>query len=176
MISYLAYGSNLHPLRLMERVPSARLVGVTALSRYRLMFHKRGMDQSSKCNVIRTGTEADLVYGAIYEMDPAHKPLLDRVEGKGHGYLDMLMTVQYQGQAYRCFTYLAQESYLVDNHPPYHWYKQLVVLGARYLQFPDTYIGSIESVESMDDPDKTRRTRHNMLIENILNYPARVLP
>jgi gamma-glutamylcyclotransferase len=88
MPRYFAYGSNLHPLRLIERVPSESWVGVIELTKHRLMFHKHSTDGSSKCNLVPTGSEADLIYGAIYEIDPAQKPDLDRVEGKGRGYLD----------------------------------------------------------------------------------------
>jgi gamma-glutamylcyclotransferase len=170
MLSYFAYGSNLHPLRLIERVPSARLVGVVELRQYRLIFHKQSTDKSSKCNLIHTGSESDLIYGAIYEIDPAHKRDLDRVEGKGHGYIDTHMTLQHQGRDYTCFTYLAQQSYIVDHLKPYHWYKQLVILGARYLQFPDSYIHSIASVESLEDPNENRKKKHEKLTEHIINY------
>ena len=170
MPPYFAYGSNLHPLRLIERVPSASLVGVIELTKHRLMFHKHSTDGSSKCNLVHTGSEADLIYGAIYEIDPAHKSDLDRVEGKGYGYLDHQLSLQHQGLAYTCFTYLAQPSYIVDHLKPYHWYKQLVVLGARYLKFPDSYIHSIASVESVEDPEENRRIKNEMLMKNIINY------
>ncbi len=170
MIPYFAYGSNLHPLRLSERVPSARLVGVSELPNYRLIFHKKSHDGSSKCNLIHTGCESDRIYGAIYEIDQAHKPVLDRFEGKGRGYLDTHLTLQHQGQEYECFTYLAQQSYIVGHLKPYHWYKQLVVLGARYLQFPDSYICSIDEVDSVEDQDENRRIENQTLIEKIINY------
>jgi hypothetical protein len=52
----------------------------------------------------------------------------------------------------------------------YHWYKDLVVLGAKHLQFPDVYVRSIELIESVEDPDETRREHHHMLIEKIVNF------
>ena len=168
MPRYFAYGSNLHPLRLIERVPSASLVGVIELTKHRLLFHKHSTDGSSKCNLVHTGCDADLIYGAIYDIDPADKPDLDHVEGKG--YLDHQLSLQHQRRAYTCFTYLAQPSYIGDHLKPYHWYKQLVVLGARYLKFPDSYIHSIASVESVKDPEENRRIENEMLIQNIINY------
>ena len=59
---------------------------------------------------------------------------------------------------------------IADDLKPYHWYKNLVVLGARYLQFPDTYISSIEAVQSVEDPHEERRKEHEVLIEKIINY------
>jgi hypothetical protein len=176
MIPYFAYGSNLHPLRLVERVSSARLVGVVELRQYRLMFHKKSTDGSGKCNLVPTGSEFDFIYGVIYEINPAHKSDLDRVEGKGCGYLDHHISLQHQGRKYTCFTYFAQQAYIVDNLKPYHWYKQLVVLGARFLQFSDAYVDSLVSVESVEDPDEKRKQVNEALIEKIINYPNQVTP
>lgn len=168
MIHYFAYGSNLHPIRLMERVPSASLVGVVKHTHHYLTFHKKSNDGSSKCNMFNTGSESDLVYGAIYKISPEHKNELDGFEGKGYGYIEDPIHLNHEGKEYICFTYRAQPSYIVDDLPPYHWYKQLVVLGARYLQFPGLYISSIEAVESIEDPDVKRRKEMEALIERIL--------
>jgi len=84
MLHYFAYGSNLHPLRLGERVPSARLVGTAALPSHRMAWHKRGMDDSGKCFIVPTGMEADRFHGAVYRLDADHKGLLDEFE-KGYG-------------------------------------------------------------------------------------------
>ena len=168
MIYYFAYGSNLHPMRLMERAPSAELVGVTKHTNHALTFHKRSNDGSSKCNMFNS--ESDLIYGAIYKLNPEHKDELDRFEGKGYGYIDNLITLEHNDDEYTCFTYLAQQSHIASDLKPYHWYKKLVILGAQYLQFPDSYISSIEAVESIEDPDATRRKEKDELIERIINY------
>ena len=170
MLYYFAYGSNLHPVRLLERVPSAQLVGVIKLRQHRLAFHKKGHDRSSKCNLVRTGEESDGVYGAIYEMDSAHKEALDCIEGNGNGYHDRQLTVELHGKEHSCFTYFAQQSYIENNLKPYHWYKDLVVLGAKHLQFPDGYVRSIELIESVEDLDDARREHHDLLIEKIVNF------
>ncbi len=170
MLYYFAYGSNLHPVRLLKRVPSAQLVGVVELRQHRLAFQKKSKDGSSKCNLAHTGKESNLVYGAIYELEPVHKVDLDRHEGKGHGYEDGEIALEFQGKQYECFTYFAQSSH-IDNHlNPYHWYKNLVLLGAEYLRFPDAYIRSIEEIESVDDHDDLRRRQHESLIQEMLNY------
>lgn len=170
MIHYLAYGSNLHPVRLTERVSSANLVGVVELGEHRLTFHKKSDDASSKCNLFHTGCGSDSAYGAIYAIDPAHKGVLDRFEGKGYGYTDARMKLRHQGRQYHCFTYIAQQSHIVDHLKPYHWYKKLVVLGARYLQFPDPYVLSIESVQSVADPDTQRAREKKILIRKIIDH------
>ena len=83
-IYYFAYGSNLHPVRLMERVPSAEFVGVIKQPRYRLAFHKKSRDGSGKCNILESDSELDQVFGVIYQLNPLHKNDLDRFEGNGH--------------------------------------------------------------------------------------------
>ena len=157
-------------MRLLERVPSANLLDVIELDKHRLAFQKRGRDGSSKCNLVHTGEESDGVYGAIYQMDSAHKQALDRFEGKGNGYHDSQLTVELHGKEYSCYTYFAQQSYIEHNLKPYHWYKDLVVLGSQHLQFPNAYVRSIELIESVEDPDETRREHHHMLIEKIVNF------
>lgn len=83
---YLAYGSNLHPLRLVRRVPSARLVGTVPLPGYRLAFHKRGMDGSAKCDLELADESGSLAYGAVYSVAAQDIHGLDRLEDLGAGY------------------------------------------------------------------------------------------
>ncbi|MFQ5329411.1 MAG: gamma-glutamylcyclotransferase family protein [Thermodesulfobacteriota bacterium] len=170
MVYYFAYGSNLHPMRLIERVPSAELVSIAEHSVHKLTFHKKSNDGSSKCNIFKTGKESDLIYGAIYRLNPGHKNDLDRFESKGYGYIDTQITVQGNENMYSCFTYIAQESHITNNLKPYHWYKRLVILGAQYLNFPDSYISSIEAVESVEDSDINRRKEKEVLIEKVIKY------
>jgi hypothetical protein len=151
-------------------VPSAHLVGVIELNQHRLAFQKRGSDESGKCNLVRTGEESDSVYGAIYQMDSVHKQALDCFESNGNGYHESQLTLELHGKEYSTFTYFAQASHIADGLNPYHWYKNLVVLGAKHLQFPDVYVRSFELIESVEDLDETRRKQHELLIEKILNF------
>jgi len=172
VLYYFAYGSNLHPVRLTERVLSAQLLGVTELRHYRLAFQKRGWDGSSKCNLVHTGHESDGIHGALYQIDADHKPALDVFEGKGNGYDDSQLTVELHGKDYSCFTYFAQMSHIENGLMPYHWYKELVVLGARHLQCPDAYVRSIESIESVEDPNPARNQENGSLLVRMLNFPT----
>ena len=170
MNHYFAYGSNLHPVRLLDRVSSARLMGVVQLDGYQLAFHKRSDDGSGKCNLLKTRNSLDTVHGAIYEIEPEHRSVLDEFEGNGYGYTDNQIQIQYLDKEYNCFTYLAQQSLITSNLKPYHWYKEMVVLGAKYLKFPDTYVSTIESVESCDDPDNKRSSENYDVLKKIKNY------
>jgi gamma-glutamylcyclotransferase (GGCT)/AIG2-like uncharacterized protein YtfP len=170
MIHYFAYGSNLHPVRLSERVPSARLITPASLSNYKLCFHKKSKDGSGKCNIVTSDEKKEQVFGAIYQLDAKHKARLDQFESKGSGYIDKQIAINHEGQTYACFSYFAQESHIVETLQPYHWYKKLVLLGAGYLKFPKNYLESIKRVASINDPDDARNQLNNRLIESILNY------
>ncbi|MBE9503274.1 MAG: gamma-glutamylcyclotransferase [Proteobacteria bacterium] len=165
---YLAYGSNLHPVRMTERVPSAELIGVVKLVGYHLMFHKRGMDHSGKCNLQEGVPHA---YGALFKMSAAHKPALDSFEGKGCGYDEICLEVSFQGTRRECFSYIANPAYRDDRLRPFHWYKRLVILGAEHHCLPGDYVDEMEAVESVADSDGERRGKHEQLIEKMLNYP-----
>ena len=146
MLYYLAYGSNLHPLRLQER------------------------DGSAKCDLLTTGNPDPQAFAALYTLATEHKNLLDEFEGVGHGYIDKPIDIIHANRPLSCFSYIAQQSHIVNNQQPYHWYKQLVILGAQYLNFPQHYIESIQAVESRNDDNTERIAQHNALIERMVSY------
>jgi hypothetical protein len=162
---YLAYGSNLHPLRLGERADSADLLGVVVLGGYRLTFQKRSIDGSGKCNLLFTEDPSDLTYAALYEVALSQKSDLDRFEG--NGYRDHQIEVSLNGDRYTCVAYTAKSTHVDGSLKPYHWYKSLVVLGAEYLEMPEDYISVIRTVESLRDPDSRRRATNEELIRRL---------
>ncbi|HKJ87116.1 MAG TPA: gamma-glutamylcyclotransferase family protein [Gammaproteobacteria bacterium] len=164
-LHYLAFGSNLHPVRLGERVPSARLVGKVELEGYRLAFHKRGYDGSGKGDLVYTGDPADMALGALFELHSGEKPDLDAVEGEG--YRDDRMEVRVGGRLYSAFVYLGEEDFIDPDLPPYHWYRDIVWHGARYQGAPAGYLEQIAAVACMDDPDADRRARCEALLERL---------
>ena len=129
---HFAYGSNLHPLRLQERVPSAKSIGVVEAVGYKLTFSKKSKDQSGKCNFYQTGHDSDVVYGVLYEFDACDKANLDKAEGKGAGYNERLISFSLGDEQYSPFTYIADSAYIDSGLHPYEWYKQFVVLGAQF--------------------------------------------
>ncbi|MCI0506566.1 MAG: gamma-glutamylcyclotransferase [Gammaproteobacteria bacterium] len=166
LLYYLAYGSNLHPLRLAARVPSARFFGPTAISGYKLCFHKcHQEDQSGKCNMYLTGMDSDAVYGAVYTMHAGEKPLLDKCEGPG--YRCDTIRLELAGNQLDCFVYIAEHSHIDDNLAPYCWYKNIVLLGAEYHRLPEYYLDGIRQVKAAQDPDAARHSKHYELIEQM---------
>lgn len=173
---YLAYGSNLHPVRLGERVPSARLAGVVEVTGYRLAFGKRGRDGSGKCHIVRSGHADDAVFGAVYKIDAGDRPALDAFEGHGAGYVDAPVAVTLDGARRVCFTYVAQPEYVDDRLRPFHWYRDLVLAGAAYLGFPSWYIDRVARTPSMADPDGERRREHEALLARVRRVESRGSP
>src|SRR5690554_3667147 len=164
---YLAYGSNLHPLRLRARVPSARLVGVVPLPGRAVRFHKRSdVDGSAKCDLVASDP-SDTAYGALYEIAAGDKPGLDAAEGLWSGYAETVLPIRHQGRAIAPFVYLAQRSHVEPSLHLYHWYKALVLAGARYHGLPDHYIAELDRTASISDPDPSRAALNERLLAQI---------
>lgn len=160
-LKYFAYGSNLHPLRLLERVPSSLTLGVAELKHHSLRFHKRGGDGSGKCNVVHTGAATDSVIGVVYQMAAAERHLLDRAEGLGNGYELAENTVSSDDiSEHEVFYYQAPVAHTDESLLPFTWYKQLVVEGARIHALPAHYVNLLETIRAHNDPDAARSALH----------------
>ena len=158
---YAAYGSNLHPDRLNERVPSARLCGSGVLEGWGLRFHKRGQDGSSKCDMVPT---SETLYVAVYEINPAEKPYLDKIESLGEGYLEKEIHIADFGA---CFVYVAQDSHIDPRLKPFEWYKELVLLGCLHHGFPAEYVETIQRIPHLQDHDTNRHEKWMSLVRKI---------
>lgn len=159
---YFAYGSNLHPARLQARVPSAEFVEVAVLPDRALRFCKRSLDGSAKCTL--APALGSRTFGAVYRLAADEKDLLDRVEGLDRGYEESWQGLPLSDGVVRAFHYVATDDYVDASLRPYHWYKDLVLAGARYHGFPDAYVAAIENVDSVDDPDADRCARHHVIL------------
>jgi gamma-glutamylcyclotransferase (GGCT)/AIG2-like uncharacterized protein YtfP len=166
-IYYLAYGSNLHPLRLTERVRSAQFIGIVEMEGKRLAFHKRSIDGSGKCMFYETGNPTDAVYAALYQFDSGERAELDRLEGLGSGYSAQLAKVQVAGCSYLPFIYVAQSAYISASLSPYEWYKSMVMLGGAFHHLPTAYMNSICSIPAIPDPDGARAAEWRAVAERM---------
>lgn len=160
---YAAYGSNLHPVRLVRRTPSAELLGARFVPGWQLTFHKRSPDRSGKCMVTPCGSG---IFVAVYDIDEAEKQVLDEIEGVGNGYRDDRINVPDFG---RCRTYLPQDDWIDTTLRPWDWYRDLVWLGCRYHGFPAAYCDAIASVTAPFDPDSGRRRVNEHIIAALGN-------
>lgn len=160
-VRYFAYGSNLLHARLYARCSSIVNIGVARLDRHRLTFNKPGRDNSGKCG-IEAADSKEYVLGVMYQMDKNEKPVLDRIEGNGQGYIDRKIEVYADQGLVDCFTYYP--TVLDAERIPYDWYKAFVLEGAIENRFPAHYIEMIASIESRVDPHRQRRLSNFAII------------
>ncbi|MCW8908024.1 MAG: gamma-glutamylcyclotransferase [Sedimenticola sp.] len=155
---YFAYGSNMSTRRLAARIDSARRLSVAHLSRHDLRWHKQGRDGSGKCDVHYTGEERHVVIGVMFEIDERDKPLLDRFEGLGNGYRELVVDLRGPaGERWTAFTY--QATLTAPDIRPYQWYKRHVLEGALEHGLPSQYVEQLRMVAAQEDPDPERHAR-----------------
>jgi gamma-glutamylcyclotransferase (GGCT)/AIG2-like uncharacterized protein YtfP len=163
LLHYFAYGSNLHPERMRQRVPSATPIGCAVLTGHRLRFHKRSRkDGSGKCDAHYTGRAEDRVYGAVYSLAAAERAALDAIEGPGYEVAERMVTRDGVPQA--VFLYRARPEAIGRGLRPYAWYHALVVAGARHHGLPPAYVETLAAIATHADPDPARDARERELL------------
>lgn len=156
---YLAYGSNLHPRRLEARVGGVRFLGIACLPGWSLRFDKRGGDGSCKANLHAAPGTEEIVYTAAYSLRPDQVGRLDVFEGCGRGYETLSMTISIGHERIEAFTYLAPSQWISKDLLPFDWYVDLIVCGARYHGFDQSYVRRIAGHPACEDPDHERARR-----------------
>jgi hypothetical protein len=154
---YFAYGSNLHPLRLRRRAPSARVIGRAQLRGYRLRFHKRGRDGTAKCDAWRTERRTDLVQGVVYRIARGDRRALDFAEDLGRGYEIRPLWVSVGSRRRIVFAYLTRREAIADELLPFDWYLDYVVRGGQHHGLPGRYLSMLRRQEVLRDPNAARR-------------------
>jgi gamma-glutamylcyclotransferase (GGCT)/AIG2-like uncharacterized protein YtfP len=142
---YFAYGSNLSPQRMLERVAGARGLGAARLAGRRLCFDKRGRDGTGKANL--RDDPASSVWGALYSFEPEAWPQLDRCEP---GYERIAVEVEWNGERRAAQTYVS--TLFTPDPVPLARYKRLVIEGARFHALPDDWIRWLEA-----QPERSER-------------------
>ena len=94
---YAAYGSNLMLAQIAARCPHAEVLGKGKLRGARLAF--------ARVATIIVAENVDVLIGA-YKLTADDIEKLDRKEGLGKAYERYLVTVEIDGEAVRCFTYI----------------------------------------------------------------------
>lgn len=162
---YFAYGSNLHPVRMADRLAAPQLLGAIALPGWTRVFDKRGRDGSGKCTIVPTD---DAVHGALYALTPADKARLDLIEGLGTGYDELQVELPGHGSA---STYVARAEARASGLAIFDWYLDLVVVGALYLRCPDAEIAQLRALPAVPDPDPARAALHARLLVACRAHP-----
>ena len=80
------------------------------------------------------------------------------------GYNEQLMSVVVDGKTFHPSIYVAASTYVNPILAPYHWYKEMVLLGAKYHRMADSYVNSIGSIISTQDPDSERAAHNEQIL------------
>ncbi len=155
-LSYFAFGSNMLVERLAKRVPSARVLGTASLVGYVLRFNKLSKDGSGKANIVPSADPLAVVHGVLYHLDDDERFRLDKAEGLGNGYQVRWVRVRRDGAEAddEAFTYVAAPEAVRDALPPFQWYKNMVIEGAKQNRLPESYVRKIEAVLAVEDPGR----------------------
>jgi len=148
--------------RLKDRVPSATRLGCYSLREHNLRFHKSSKDGSGKCDAYYTGNSDDCVIGALFEIDPNEKSVLDKAESLGCGYEEKTVRILgLNNDEIEAKTYYATK--IDKSLKPYSWYLNHVLVGAKETHLPQEYIEKIEATESTQDLDKGRDAKQRAM-------------
>lgn len=163
IIYYFAYGSNMLEERLKssDRVPNAVFKVVGSIQGYKMQFNKRSLDHSGKCNIVKTNSIYDVVFGIVYEILSEELKELDNAEDLGHGYhheKDFLVHST-NGTLISALTYVADQDVIDNGLMPYSWYHKLVVAGAEQHLLPKSYIETLCYIQILEDPDINRAAK-----------------
>jgi len=158
--TYFAYGSNMLLERLQKRCKTACFLGVAVAHGYTLDFSKKSKDDGSgKATIAKTGNDTAL-YGALFEIDLNECPSLDWAEGSDYDRKDEFVVRRVDNdKELTVTTYIAKHDAMEKTLTPYHWYKELILAGARQTKLPDSFIANLEKIRSAHDPCPERTTR-----------------
>ena len=155
---YFAYGSNLLSTRLTARCASARVVGVAMTEGWTVGFTKPGGDGSGKAGLVQRNGAVHP--GVVYELDAQEMPLLDQIEGVGHGYIrddDFAVTMLDDGKPVSTATYVPQR-----HDPalmPFDWYLALCIAGAAENRFDQQVLAAFQKTPYKPDIEDHRPAR-----------------
>jgi len=164
-LPYFAYGSNMSSRRLQARVSEAARVAVGVLNGYRLAFVRGEVnDGSGKCNLCPTLRDGARAHGVLWQLPGSGYDHLDEIEGVGYGYRRVQVEVHTGTGAVAAYTYLAEACEAVHASPPYDWYLDFVVDGAREHALPWEYVTALLVQPVRTDPDLSRADRARALL------------
>lgn len=149
---YFAYGSNMNPDRVRQRLIKFDDFQAGILHDYRMTFNKRSAKfiGSASANVmLHKGAQTE---GVIYRLIHADEIVtMDPYEGYPLRYDRLLLTISCQYGLVDAWVYVANQEYIDNNLKPNRWYLQHLLAGREFLS--NTYIEQLEAVECLPDSD-----------------------
>ncbi len=131
---YFAYGSNMDPERLLERIGKYHMAFPVKLKGYKFVYNKKSIDGSAKANIEEKAGE--YVLGVCYEIDEDDFGVLKKYED-GYDQRDIEVTEK-EGKSTKAVTYISKS---IDNlRLATSEYKNIVLKGAKHWGLDETYI------------------------------------
>lgn len=137
---YIAYGSNLNVRQMLQRCPTARILGTANLDGWQLLF--RGSKTGSYLTIEkRKGSTAPV---AVWEITEDDERSLDHYEGYPNFYYKQELTVSFQGiKTGKTYTHKAMVYIMHEDRPlglPSQYYVDVCAEGYRYFGFNIDYL------------------------------------
>ena len=106
--------------------------------------------------------------GVLYDIqNPTQKSILDEIEGEQFGWDAIEVEVCNKNASCRAFTYTASVNSSQQSAPPYHWYREIVLIGAQFHGLPGEFIEQIYKTESQPDLDQARNKLNQRLVAQL---------
>ncbi len=134
---YFAYGSNMGSGQMAARCPACRFRGTARLEGFRFVYDGYSVSRDGAVgNIVRS--DAERVWGALYEITETDRLALDASEGYPRSYdrRDVEVTGP-PGGPVRAMTYFRTGRATGQPHPDY---ERTVLEGARERGLPDDYV------------------------------------
>lgn len=144
-VPYFAYGSNLDPNRMKERIGRIPQSQLATLTGYQLAFNKRASSGGVYANIIEKPDQE--VWGVVYWCTKEEMEELDKYEGVtgGHYHRTDVHPRLEDGELVDAITYVAGNDFICHEGSPSKAYLQCIISGARQHGLPEKYVVSIEA-------------------------------
>lgn len=143
---YMAYGSNMNQERMMERCPTAKILGSAILKSYRLLF--RGENAGAVATIEKQ--DGGILPVVIWEITPSDEIALDRYEGFPFLYRKEYIKLKFGGKQIEALVYI-----LNDGRPlglPSRYYYEIIKKGYETVKLDIKILNSAVQVSSKKEP------------------------
>ena len=149
-MNYFSYGSNMDVQRMEKRKITFFKRRAAHLWGYRLEFDKLASDNPLKGYANIVPDDNSLVEGALYDIDAASLPELDKYEGYPEHYLKIpeKVVLPSDGQHVCIITYIANPNKVREGLRPSKEYLGHLLQGKDVLS--NGYLGWLETIETLD--------------------------
>lgn len=147
MIYYFAYGSNMNPNRMADRVVDFEIVGLGILHDFELKFNKIAQNKKGIGYANVGWAPGKNVEGVIYQFE--NIALLDKHEGFPKHYNRKILDIMHNQSHLKTWVYIAQENQISNGLLPERSYMGHLLEGKEYLS--ESYFEELKKVPVIDD-------------------------